>query len=563
MSKRVPNEELDRQAQKEEIRLLSILLRDKDSLMDAVSVPIKTGHDGHFWDSKNQLLWSIIKQYYDDYSAILTRTAMDSVMDTISEIKGHKIDDDDRTTLRMYWDKVYNIGAPIEDYGLLKKNINNRFLQAQTVDIMRDGLETLVKATGNQDEIVSKIREQFITLENIDIDSYCLTMGIDEGMLKVMEHIKDRRDNPDAGEAIMTGIRGIDENYHGFPRGSYTLVSGMINGGKTTLMFNMAFNMARAGYSVVFVSLEKAAIPFFTRLLALHALTDYNRIKVGGTGEKGLTEYHFNKLKDAANDLRTNIKPNFECIQMPQGVKLSKIIAEIDKVKAVKPIDVIFVDYLGVIGFETHHPGRPDLDEARVSQRLQAYGRVNNYVTFTASQLKTPSVKEIRNRARKATADDPSSVEVNTEDFAGSKMIIADADNAIGVVLNNDSPATKMYVYGTKARDDEARRRIVLDFDGAIGRVSDPEFEPGQIREVDNLIYDNSISEEDLASEDGLFTDDMSAKSDLSDDDFNFAEKSDKPKSDKKTVDKEIERKPHDYETPMEDADDIFDPSSI
>ena len=554
-NKRVPNEELSRQVQKEEIRLLSIVLKNKDALMDAMSLPLKDGANGHFWLAENQMLWSIIKQYYEKYSELLTRTAMDSVMDSISKISGKTIDDDDRTTARMYWDKVYNVSCPFEDYELLKRNCNNRFLQAQTVDIMRDGLEDLVKATGNQDKIVANIREKFLTIENIDIDSYCLTMSIDEGVQHAMNHITKRREFPEDIETVMTGIRGIDENYHGFPKGSYNIVSGMINGGKTTLMFNMAFNMARAGYNVVFVSIEKEAIPFFTRLLSLHALVDYNRIKVGGTGDKGLSDYYYEKYKEAASDLRDNIKPNLDCIQMPQGVKLSKILAEIDKIKATKPIDVIFIDYLGVIGFETNHVGRPDLDEARVSQRLQAYGKVNRFVTFTASQLKTPSVKEIRNKAKKATTDDPSAVEVNTEDFAGSKMIIADADNAIGVVLNNDSPATKMYVYGTKARDDEARRRIVLDFDGALGRISDPEFEPGQIKEVDNLIYDDSITEEDLAAEDGLFSNDMGTSSDLSDDDFEFNDPS--PETEKES--EVISHIPFDQTTEPEDPDDFLD----
>ena len=369
----------------------------------------------------------------------------------------------------------------------------------------------------------------------------------------------------------MTGINGIDEVYHGFHRGSYNIIAGMINGGKTTLMFNIAFNMAKAGYNVVFVSIEKEAKLFFTRLLSLHALVDYNRIKVGGAeeGGKGLSDYYYQKYLDAGKDLKENIKPNLDCIQMPQGIKLSKIIAEIEKIKVSKPIDAIFVDYLGVIGFETHHPGRPDLDEARISQRLQAYGKVNRFVTITASQLKTPSVKAIRDKSKKATSEDPSAVEINTDDFSGSKMVIADADNALGAVLNNDSPPTKMYVYGTKARDDEARRRIVLDFDGALGRVADQEFEPGQITAVDQLIYDANISEEELASADGLFA--IGNGDELSDSDFDFADtdktetpivKDDPQPAEKAEATETEEKKEHvpmDFNSPEEvDPDDMF-----
>jgi len=337
-------------------------------------------------------------------------------------------------------------------------------------------------------------------------------------MEKSISHIDNRRANPDDLPSIPTGLSAIDNIYHGLEFGTYTIISGMINGGKTTLMFNIGFNMARAGYNVVYVSMEKKAVQLFTRLLCLHALVDYNRIKIGGETDRGLNDENYDKLKEAATDLVETIKPNFDVIQLAQGTKLSKILSEIEKIKNRKKIDVIIVDYLGVIGNETHHSGRPDLDDALTSQRLQSYGRVNNYVTISAVQMKTSSSKDIRNKSKKATDDGGGDVSVHTEDLAGSKMIIADADNGLSAVLNNDSPPTKMFVFGTKARDDEAKRTMVLDFDGRLGRVSDPIFEPGQVRDVDDIIFNTDITEESLILEDDLY------KNTEADDDFIFPE---------------------------------------
>jgi replicative DNA helicase len=505
---RLSNEALKKLALKEEPRFLSILLKNKECLMDCMAFGIKPGTDGHFWSAETRFFFGLIHEYYKKYTTILTRTAIDSVMDSINDIGGIKIDEEHRAKVRMYWDKIYNLNAPIEDYELLRDNINNRYVQWVAYELMKDELEKIARATNNQSQIVKDARERFFKIDNLDADSYTSVLSLKDGMDKVIEHITNRREHPEDSPAVMTGIKAIDDMYHGFPPSSYTLITGMINGGKTTLMFNIAFNMAKAGYGVVYVSLEKEAVPLFTRLLALHALTDYNRIKIGGKGDKGLSDYYYGKLMEAAKDLKENIEPRFECIQAPQTTKLSKIISEVERIKSRMKIDVLFVDYLGVIGFETHHPGRPDLDEAFTSQRLQAYGRINKFVTITASQLKTPSAKEIRNKSKKATADDASKVEINTEDLAGSKMIIADADAAIGVILNGDSPPTKMFAYGIKARDDESRRTVVLDFDGKLGRVSDPVLEPGQITEIDQLVYNEEISEESLKSDDGLFSKD-------------------------------------------------------
>lgn len=505
---RLNNEVLQKLAKKEEPRFLSILLKNKDCLMDCMSFGLKPGSKGHFWDLEARFMYNLIHAYYQKYKTILTRTAIDSLMETIDKIGGISIDEEHKAKTRMYWDKIHGLDAPFEDYELLRDNINNRFVQWQAYEMLKEELETVVRATGNQGEIVKKTKERFLKIDGLESDKYTITLNINDGMERVMQNITRRREDPDDTPAIMTGIDGIDSMYHGFTPGTYTVITGMINGGKTTLMFNIAFNMAKAGYNVVYISLEKEAVLFFTRLLALHALVDYNRIKIGGKGDKGLSDYYYGKLMEASKDITDNIHPNLDCIQAAQGTKLSKLISEVEKIKVNKKIDVLVVDYLGVIGAETHHPTRPDLDEALTSQRLQNYGRINNFVTLTAAQLKTPSTKEIRNKSKKATADDSSNVEVNTEDLAGSKMIIADADNALAAILNSDNPPTKMFVFGTKARDDEARRTVVLDFDGKLGRVSDPVFEPGQITDVDQLVYNTEMTEEKLMSDDSLFSDD-------------------------------------------------------
>jgi replicative DNA helicase len=506
MSERIKNEALKRLALKEEPRLLSIILKDKERLMDTVAYGVKGGKNGHFWHDQPRFLYGIILAYYKKHSAMLTRTAMESIIDATEKIGDRELTDEDRAAARLYWDTVYHMESDSEDYELLIDHINGRYVQWQAYEILKNKIDELVKSTSNQMDLVKDIREDFIKIDNLETDKYCLSMDMPEGIEKSIEYIDDRREHPDDLPSVPTGLDAIDRIYHGFEFGTYTIISGMINGGKTTLMFNIGFNMAKAGYNVVYVSMEKKAVQLYTRLLSLHALVDYNRIKIGGKDERGLDDENYCRLKEAATDLLESIKPNFDVIQMAQGTKLSKIISEVEKIKSNKKIDVLIVDYLGVIGNETSHAGRPDLDDALTSQRLQAYGRINNFVTISAVQLKTSSSKEIRTRSKKATESGEGDVSVHTEDLAGSKMIIADADNGLSAVLNNDSPPTKMFVFGTKARDDEAKRTMVLDFDGKLGRVSDPIFEPGQIRDVDDIIFNSNITEEELISEDGIYS---------------------------------------------------------
>jgi len=495
LSDRVPNEEVVALSKKEEPRFLSLLLKDKECLSDAIASGIKGGGEGHFWTVECQILYSIIEQYYHKYQAKLSRTGIDSVMDTISEIGGETIQED-KTSVRAYWDRVYNMEVDIEDYSMLRDHINSRYVQWKAYEIMQNQTERIVKSSGDQLEVVKDIQKRFQSIDTIEKDRYSLTMSMDEGIEKALTYIEQRREHPEITDSILTYINGIDDVYHGFQRGSYNIISGMINGGKSTLMINIGFNMAKHGYNVVYVSLEKKAEPLYQRLLSMHGMIDYNRIKVGGDSDKGLNDLIMRQYKEAARDLKENIKPNFHVVQMPQTTKLTKILNEIDKIHVDNPVDVIIVDYLGVVGHETSHPGRPDLDEAITSQRLQAYGRINDFVTITGLQLKTSSSKEIRGKAKKATSDGSTDVEVNTEDMAGSKMVIADADNALGIILNGEHPPTQAFIYGTKARDDQARSKVTLDFDGRLGLITDPQIEPGQITDMAEILYNEEIDSE-------------------------------------------------------------------
>ena len=96
---RISNEVLKKLAEKEEPRFLSILLRNKECLMDAISFGIKTGPKGHFWTPKPRSLFNIINAYYYKYHTILTRTAIESIMESMETINGQSISEEDRTKL--------------------------------------------------------------------------------------------------------------------------------------------------------------------------------------------------------------------------------------------------------------------------------------------------------------------------------------------------------------------------------------------------------------------------------------------------------------------------------
>jgi hypothetical protein len=154
MSERINNEALKRLALKEEPRFLSILLKDKELLMDCMAYGIKGGPDGHFWHEEPRFLFGIISSYYNKFGAILTRTAMESIMGAMEKIGNREVTDDDRTNVRMYWDKIFTMESDSEDYQLLRDHINNRYVQCQAYEILKNKIDELVKSTSGQIELV-------------------------------------------------------------------------------------------------------------------------------------------------------------------------------------------------------------------------------------------------------------------------------------------------------------------------------------------------------------------------------------------------------------------------
>jgi replicative DNA helicase len=481
------NEVVARAAQVDEPRFLSILLKNKERLQDAIAFGIRPHH---FRNKAYSFFFTIMMKHYEKHNALLTKHAMESIMD-----QQKNISEEDKSNRKAEWERLYIKEKDDEDYNLLKANINNRYLQDQAFTIIEEYAAEVVGATAKQDEVVRDLQERINKIEGVDPDEYSLIMPFDKGIDLAFKHIQDKRDNPEKHRGVLTGIRTLDEEFYGFDYGSYTIISGMTNGGKTTLMFNIGFNMAKSGYNVVYISLEKPALPLDIRLLCLHAMVDYNRTKRGGDGERGLDDVTMAALAKAKQEL-DNLAPNFDIVQMSQNDTLTKILSKVEQIKSQKKIDVLILDYLGCVGLETKTVGRPDLDQANVSKNFQAYCKRNNYVGITGIQIKAASTKEIRKKVEKlGQSDDIQTIAIQSEDMAGSQEVIRDADNGIGVVLHADQPPTIMYVHSTKARDNQGHRTVELAFDGFIGKISDPDIITDSIEEIDENVYGDDFSE--------------------------------------------------------------------
>ena len=197
----IPNEDLIKLAEKEEPRFLHILLKDKECLQDTIAFGIKRtrqGEPGHFLVPKNNLLFVLIKENFEKYGTLLTRGAMDSIME--GQDYGS---DEEKASMKSHWDRVWNqSGVSMSDYKLLRDHINDRYVAWQFYDIWKGGDKIIESTVGHTDRVKDFIRT-ISKIDNLDNDeSYDKVVSHEDGIKEAMEFATKRRECPNDNDTI-------------------------------------------------------------------------------------------------------------------------------------------------------------------------------------------------------------------------------------------------------------------------------------------------------------------------------------------------------------------------
>lgn len=135
-----------------------------------------------------------------------------------------------------------------------------------------------------------------------------------------------------------TGISAMD-NLVKIGKGHYFVIGARPSQGKTALSLQMAVSMAER-HKVLYFSFETSADRLYERIMARQAAVDYGKI-VNGT----MSDLEVEKIKA--------LQPYFENIDL-MTVEAAGMTVEQIKATAIKHhADVIFIDYLGLVGTST------------------------------------------------------------------------------------------------------------------------------------------------------------------------------------------------------------------
>jgi len=505
----IPHNDLLQLAKRDETELLALMLNDKDLLEQVISRSCIMPE--YFLTEELSNLFQATLKYYDKYAALLTRDALRKIVEEMNSIS-----DAVAAQWMVLYDSVSNLRVDPENFLKLIDNLESRYVQQKYFELMVSGdnlSHQMINTTCNQKELMSKIQDRINSIRvGEDGDRYRLCT-LKDSLSRVMNSVEKRRDNQEAERGIMSGFSDIDNTIFGFPRGKYVIVVGFPNGGKTTLMLNMALNMALRGNKIVFVTIEMTEDEITERLLTAFANIPSRNLRCGGKGEDGIHDGIYNKLIAAAEHLEKIIGENLVFVSVAEQTKLEQILALVNRKRKYMDIDAMFVDYLDVIKPSVHYPNRPDLELADVSIRLQAYGKKNNILTVTANSLTNTKMKEIRKKNQSAKSETPDIDDVDgifIEDVGGTQKLGRDCDYMLGCMFNK--LRDRLCIWWTKARlYAPAGTRFVLACDQETGRLTDCRFGDMDVDDIHNM-----LNQADFSTGDDLFaalSDDVSEES--------------------------------------------------
>ncbi len=218
-------------------------------------------------------------------------------------------------------------------------------------------------------------------------------LGANEIIVKTIEAIEKLYHTKENYTGVPTGFSDLDNLTSGFQNSEFIVLGSRPSIGKTALALTMASNIAiRQKRSVGFFTLEMSSKALMQRIVAAEARIDSAKLRTGL-----LRPADFHSLQEAAG--RIYEAPLF--IDDTPNIKLLDLRAQARRMKSQKDIEILFIDYIGLVEAEKRDIPRHE-QVAEISRSLKSLARELDIPVLALSQVgrqsegKAPSLADLR-----------------------------------------------------------------------------------------------------------------------------------------------------------------------
>lgn len=254
-----------------------------------------------------------------------------------------------------------------------------------------------------------------------------------------IERVRNGEETP----GISSGFVDLDVLLTGFYRGDLVYIAGRPSMGKTAVMLNIAYNMAKDGLTVAFFSLEMTKEQLLNRLLAMAAGVDSDKLRTGN-----LTDDEWRLVQEAQvelSKLKIYLDDTSSLGQITLGTKARQVMRRYG-------LHAVLVDYIGLMTYQ---------GETRGMNPAQVLGAISHSLKALAMRLNIPVISGAQLNREVAGRSDKTPV---LTDLRDSGELEQDAD--VVIMLHRDD-----YYNEASERPNETDLLVRKHRNGKIGRV--------------------------------------------------------------------------------------------
>lgn len=358
-SGKIPPQNLDA-----EKSLLGAVLIDEEVLAD-VSENVKVID---FYDKRHATIFGAMMRLYERHKPVDLLTLTDA-------LKGK--DELDKIGGSTYLSELTNYvptAAHAETYAemVAQKAVRRRLIKA-SADISELGYDEEF----NVQELLEKAEAELFSVSDQSLKQDLTS--IEQILTDSFDRIEELHRNKGTLRGIPTGFRDLDNKTAGLQRSDLIILAARPSMGKTTLVTNLAYNVATiAKQPVLFFSLEMSKEQLVDRMLADASQVDAWKIRTGN-----LSDEDFSKLSEAMGEMAE--APIY--IDDTPGLSVLEMRTKARRAAHNAPLGLIVVDYLQLMQATGRSDGNRVQEVSEISRGLKLIGRELNVPVVALSQL--------------------------------------------------------------------------------------------------------------------------------------------------------------------------------
>jgi replicative DNA helicase len=344
--------------------LLGAVLIDEETLADITEhVTLKD-----FYDKRHSVIYDAMMRLYEKRKPVDLLTLTD-------ELKRKK--ELENVGGSAYLTELTNYvptSAHAETYAeiVAQKAVRRRLIKA-SAEISEMGF--------NEDSTTQELLEQ-AEAELFSVSDQSLKqdlVSIESILTESFDRMEELHRNKGQLRGVRTGYRDLDNMTAGLQRSDLIILAARPAMGKTTLVTNLAYNVATiAKQPVLFFSLEMSKEQLVDRMLADASGVDAWNIRTGN-----LSDDDFSKLSDAMGEMAE--APIY--IDDTPGVSVLEMRTKARRAAHEQPLGLIIVDYLQLMQGSGRSDGNRVQEVSEISRGLKLLARELNVPVIALSQL--------------------------------------------------------------------------------------------------------------------------------------------------------------------------------